>query len=380
MSGYSASTSAFVKQLDADNFIRFSEFSVAAYVVQDGNRVRESMDRVVVPYPRQDGYVEPLILSKYGHRVFYNCTEGPLPPPQSCMDLKQTSAYVMEYGFHGLKNMATIFWGNNISAPALNISGFYFTPKRPGSTYDPFGREWVNHVTNNYEFVHRNHTSIMFATDSGIAEPIFYGLSYILQNGRCQQISDRYHWGFSYLQTIILDILILMWTLGIFLIWLKAEINLPLPGHQEVPRGWLSLLQMADSLRTECVDSDISVTHTTDSVLKREVPKTINGGHISFDTNWGGDTGMLSLRTWIWAWCKNSPGWVVIFGANLSLFVASLVLHTLWRPVWGALISSWIASLVVFIAMFIDKAEVQWLLPVSMAPFMMLLLGVVRAV
>ncbi|KAK4223804.1 hypothetical protein QBC38DRAFT_458939 [Podospora fimiseda] len=312
----------FILEQHGMNFIKYSESRIVAYYVPDAGRISTYDDDLYVLYPP--------------HNTYYKICR---------------TSYTVKIRLQDI----------NLSAPALNVSGFYFAQKRPGSTYDPIGWDWLSLVTNSYVF--RNHSSTTFIVRSDLQKPkVLYKLDYIVENGRCQLISDSYHWGFSYPQA------------------LKAEINLALPDCEQLPHGWLALVYMVGSLRVECDDSDISIADTTDQSLKREVMNRINGGNIVFDAKFGEDCKVLSLRTWIWEWVKKSKLWTVIFGVNLALCVASLVFHMVVHPVWASLATSWVASLVVFMALFFDKTELQWLLPVSLGPFVLFVAGVLRAI
>lgn len=77
--------------------------------------------------------------------------------------------------------------------------------------------------------------------------------------------------------------MLLVWTLGIWLVWLKTRIHVPLDGHRdggEVPRGWKSLLHLASTMQRDLSAADISPALLTDGQLQAEMRRRFKGGRV----------------------------------------------------------------------------------------------------
>lgn len=75
--------------------------------------------------------------------------------------------------------------------------------------------------------------------------------------------------------------MLLAWTLGIWTMWLKAHINLPLAGNKrtgEVPRGATALLHLASTMQNDISAAGIDPTPLTDDQLKYEIRQRVKGG------------------------------------------------------------------------------------------------------
>jgi hypothetical protein len=75
--------------------------------------------------------------------------------------------------------------------------------------------------------------------------------------------------------------MLLVWTIGIWAVWLKAHINLPLDRKQhagEVPRGRTALLHLASTMQNDLSTAGIDPTPLTDGQLGREIHQHVKGG------------------------------------------------------------------------------------------------------
>ncbi|KAL7627902.1 hypothetical protein AAE478_002097 [Parahypoxylon ruwenzoriense] len=110
-----------------------------------------------------------------------------------------------------------------------------------------------------------------------------YTLNYIKNKGSCQPVQDRFKWGFSFIQALILVTLLVIWTFGTYTMWLKARLQLPLQGQAEVPKGWRSVLILAETVSKQLKEAGIDPHSLTDRKLKGEIKKHLRGGSVSFD-------------------------------------------------------------------------------------------------
>ncbi|KAK0744565.1 hypothetical protein B0T21DRAFT_280580 [Apiosordaria backusii] len=299
MTGYAASVEAFIQDRNSEGYIKYSTFELVEYVVHDGHRI---------------GLTKNYIMS-------YRAPEN-----------------VRQYGFFGRLNSNTTWgdWDEQLPAPALDISAFYLPPMAGNPLGDsaitgPYGYDWHDPLTKDYPF--RNKSKTTFAFDNKT-----FTLDYILENGTCQPISEvgvlvifTYQWGFSYLQLYIAVNLLLLWSAGIYLLWLKARFNLPLAQHDQVPQEWECVLHMSRELRRELKRSGIKSTkRLTDPQLKQNVMAHLQGGQISFGADLETDM-IITLRMGVWRWLGINRLWACAFALQMLSVIASLLLHLLWR-------------------------------------------------
>ncbi|KAK4143723.1 uncharacterized protein C8A04DRAFT_28504 [Dichotomopilus funicola] len=170
--------------------------------------------------------------------------------PQSL--LATATHYVLEYGLHGAHNAPSV-WPDaegqvKLPAPALNIAAYCLFSDLPEQLQMPD------------ELSPQNTSQIMYMQANRM-----YDLAYINANGRCQSKADDkvYQWGFSYIQVFILILVLILWTIGTWLVWLQAHINLP-PRNDEhtgdflvpkktlqAPRSWNGVLQLAAAIQND---------------------------------------------------------------------------------------------------------------------------------
>lgn len=188
-----------------------------------------------------------------------------------------------------------------------------------------WGRDWVHPDTGQSPF--QNSTKLMYMLANKT-----YDVDYINTYGRCQSNSDVsatqycscstnltwlqiYQWGFSYVQLFVLVIALLIWTIGIWVVWFKARIN-QLPG--EVPNGWKGLLHLASAIKTDLSATGIDPTVLSDDQLRVEMQKHLQGGTVSFESGTEPSTATGTARTdvamcrFIWQKTRALKWWVVV--------------------------------------------------------------------
>lgn len=107
-----------------------------------------------------------------------------------------------------------------------------------------------------------------------------------------------------------------------YMMWLKARFQLPLQGQTEVPKGWKSILVLAEKMSKELHESGIDVDSLTDRQLKEEVRKQLQGGSVSFDTPL--TTKGYSFRRGMKQWFKAKRRWC------LTMLLTLILLWLVW--------------------------------------------------
>lgn len=227
------------------------------------------------------------------------------------------SSDVSLYGFYGLDDRSSKFLDYELDPPTLNISAFFLQPPAD-KTVDPsltsgrrfdypeddcYGFEWTD-PSGHTPF--RDVRNRRFQDLQGRT----YSLAEIEARGTCQPfvvnscsgadaLFDRscsvqlFQWGFSFLQAFINVLLTLLWGVGLYIIWLKSRIQLPLRGSREVPRGWRALIHLAETMRTDLDRHGIDPANMTDRELKTWIHKNTNGGAVTFQNS---DDGLPPLE------------------------------------------------------------------------------------
>ncbi|KAK4168335.1 hypothetical protein QBC43DRAFT_296978 [Cladorrhinum sp. PSN259] len=391
MTGYSPKSQAFVKELGGNAYIKFSDFDLVAYVIHDAWRIPGQSGDLKIPYPKPDSRIDPVVskadytMSMYTSFKVENCEAGltleecRARKGQECDFLRIVDSYVQLYGFYGLTDQSTVLRDGGcmtqfiqsdprqihktnassepiaLPAPALNISAFYLPPHPEAAAGDLYGYDWTDPRTSQYPF--RNKTRAMFMADNQT-----YTVNDIIEHGRCQPVSDQYQWGFSYLQLFITSILLLVWTTGIGLLWLKAEINLPLSQYQSgVPQGWACILHMARTLRRELKSVGIKTTKgLTDKAIEDVIRDRLSGGQISLGAEVEEHDAILGVREWVLAWGMRERCWTVAFVFHCVVYVAVIFLWLLWEPVWVLLVAAWVTCLALHLIRLLGLTKLMW--------------------
>ncbi|KAK4042024.1 hypothetical protein C8A01DRAFT_44913 [Parachaetomium inaequale] len=295
MTGYTMKTDAYVKDTPGDdgNFIRFNQFEKVAYIIHDAWRIGLT-GNLLVPHYRGPWGID-----------------------------------VVEYGFHGLNQTPSVWAGQTkLPAPVLKISAFYLT------TYDV--PQYLVGDDRLAPYQDPSKTMYMLSDMNRT-----YDLGYVSEYGRCQSSSDVYRWGFSYIQLFIITILLFLWTLGIWMVWLKAHINLPLGEYKdsgEVPTGWKSLLHLASAMQRDLAAADIDPTAMSDGQLRAELRRHVKGGTVSFEspTATTATKPDIPLGRFLRQKTKERKWWVVLFVLYfLATCLALLILAISWLCWFG---------------------------------------------
>ncbi|KAK4464984.1 hypothetical protein QBC42DRAFT_262282 [Cladorrhinum samala] len=357
MTGYSPKTEAFIRGSFDGSLIRFREFDPVAYVISDGSRINLT-DSYVVPWigtARDQSYYYPHdpLLKKDG-MFYYDVDDCRMNSGFTCEMQIAVSNYVRAYGFNGVSNATgpTIFNNTLVQPPALNISGFWF-PERGDRlrlhyperfNHSLYGWEWQDPVTGSFPFRDIRNTHFSAAQEPNI------DLDYVLANGVCQPSTDRYKWGFSYIQLFVLNILLILWTLGTCLMWACAVLE----REVETPGQWKSVLHLAKTMAEQlgCIERGIDPNELENRELDRIVDEELERGRVMFGPNRTAESGGFMARSW--GWIKSNRVWTVLFGMSYG---AVLVMTPVF---WSKHVEgSWVASMLLAlfsVALFVVKA------------------------
>ncbi|KAK1655158.1 hypothetical protein BDP81DRAFT_337055 [Colletotrichum phormii] len=278
MTGYVANNDAYVQGSDG-MLIPFGGFEVVGYVIHDGWRIGMEGNTTL---------------------TFPGCK------------------YVQEYGFYGLENKNTTWMNKTMPAPALNISTSGLPPYRNLL----YGWNWTDPRTGLKPFENEKNLTYIAGNET-------YSKEYMKAYGSCQPMSDHgigadagresYQWGFSYLQLYILVILLVLWTLSLAYVWLKARLTMRMRRRYDVPRGYKGVLELSHAIRKELQETEPD--ELSHDQLSEEIKKSLKGGRIQLELA----VSPATYGFWraIWMWLKEEKGWI---GAVLLMMVTSVPL------------------------------------------------------
>lgn len=225
---------------------------------------------------------------------------------------------VSDYGFYGLEDKESTWMNQTLPAPVLNISAF-----RMADRLDLYGWNWTDPRTNTKPF--GDDADFAFAASNGT-----YFMPYIKSNGSCQPMSDpesgadsvreTYQWGFSFLQLYVTILLLLLWSIGLAYMWMKARLIMRTRGCYDVPRGFKGVLELAKAIRKELQEQNDPDDLSYDQLAK-EIHKRLKGGNIELENVDSSAT--HSIWQDFLAWCKDEKWWagaiVVMLGPCIGL-------------------------------------------------------------
>ncbi|KAK3987147.1 hypothetical protein QBC44DRAFT_332007 [Cladorrhinum sp. PSN332] len=373
ITGYVAAVDSYV--VGYENLaIKFSEFDFVAYVIRDGSRIKLPDDYLVAYHlPERDVPVggrlergEPLLMPE-------GSEENPAPTrcrmfQPGCELASNVSEYVSLYGFHGLQHDWTWWFGSGVSesskqmlgVPVLNISAYYlFPPREEPVPYDLRGFNWTDPENpGERPFQNRSKTAFMTRFD----HQTLYDLEYIKTHGICQQAPNVYQWGFSFAPLFMITVALLLWTIGVALMYCKVSFCLPLAvGYPEVPRGSRCILHYADAMRDQLCSEKVDPGSLTDKELTKLIETRMEGGSVSWEEPLSLNCVGLGrgIRTWL---ARESWRWPALFLFQALTFVISLTVWGLTGSSVTVVVVSWLGSLAVYLVMVTGQSRGKGLL------------------
>ncbi|KAL1862937.1 hypothetical protein Daus18300_008268 [Diaporthe australafricana] len=123
---------------------------------------------------------------------------------------------------------------------------------------------------------------------------------------------QTYQWGFSVVQLEISLALLLLWTLGVWIMWLHGHLELASRGRYEVPKELKAALYLADSIRNDLNAAGQEASFLTNNELGKYAAKHLKGGKVEIEGL--SLDGGYSFRRNSWQWIKNNKLWIFGLG------------------------------------------------------------------
>ncbi|KAI3316562.1 hypothetical protein HD806DRAFT_517264 [Xylariaceae sp. AK1471] len=261
MSGYAPKIGAYI-QINNTVLIPYDQFQLLAFIIHDGDRVNLTQNLAVPLDLGPQSSEEYLLHNESGHYTaqvdpFCNRNMGYSRSEEYACNLQQIGIdYIKLYGSR--QNKISRWNATDVPIPSLDIEvSVLYTSLLPSS--NPI-------VSNNPSW----------AYDGDI-----YTLQNIRDGGRCNPLGESFQWGFSYVQLVVVLVLLTVWSACTCLLFQRVQPFLPLLGQPERPRGTRALLLLADSVNTELQVNGIDPHTLTDKQLKQRIHQTLRGGSVS---------------------------------------------------------------------------------------------------
>lgn len=137
---------------------------------------------------------------------------------------------------------------------------------------------------------------------------------------------QTYKWGFSFLQVFIALCLMAIWTLAIWMVWLRAHIRLSSRGAYEVPTRYQGAMRLSKAIEEEFEGYGKPMAMNSKEFSKYR-SKVLKGGSVRHDS----DRPILESNIGLWRkmkkWISRERWWCI-----------PLAVHTVWLATgWMAL-------------------------------------------
>ncbi|KAG9186051.1 hypothetical protein G6011_02607 [Alternaria panax] len=196
---------------------------------------------------------------------------------EACQMQRNISKYVAEYGSNGGNMIKSTFGGQDLPPPILNISA-------PSLEKDSSRLDSYYYVDLAFKVVTDDPSLLLWTYANEI-----YHLNYMQENGICQAKLD-YKWGFSYIQLYIMVILHILWSLGLYTMWVRAYMVMKKRGRgkEEVAGEHKAVFELAAAMREQmdepAKEEAVDLSALTEAKLRRRITKDLRGGSISYTT------------------------------------------------------------------------------------------------
>jgi ABC-type sugar transport system permease subunit len=222
----------------------------------------------------------------------------------------------MIYGLSGSNETKTTFMNFDLESPSLNI-----TMSPNGYSYGQ-GSNWANQNTDTQAFGPRFSGSYNYYYYMSNTNETFDRTT-LQTKGSCQP-TQTYKWGFSFLLLFICLILLGVWSIGTYILWLKAHFLLLAHGEPPVVGEYGAVIELGTTMTKEFDKHDESLEFLRERQIKGKIKHILNGGTITCDsptqeeefTFWGAFTRFVKKERWWW--------WV-LYVVSLSLSVICIL-------------------------------------------------------
>jgi hypothetical protein len=200
--------------------------------------------------------------------------------------------------------------GKFIASPALNVTAYYLDPSIfTGTVFSPYWNFSLANYTYKEEFF-----SVQDIQDNAVCQP---------------EPQGTYIWGCSYLIIFCFLIFLLLWSLGTWLLWLKANLGLQALGKESISGKYKAMMSLVAAISEQSDVEKTNLESLSEEQLQSKILVDLNGGMIPAPSTIMGNPFALSdlLRRCIndlksWFRENNNAWWFIAFMLSLIFTIA----------------------------------------------------------
>jgi hypothetical protein len=207
----------------------------------------------------------------------------------------------MTYGLLGLNDTKSTFMDFNLESPSLNITVstngyadtqlFDWVAVYTGGLPPGVPHAW-DHGYDYYYYSTTNET---------------FDRATLKTKGSCQP-TQTYKWGFSFLLLFICLILLSVWSIGTYILWLKAHFLLLTHGEPPIVGEYEAVIEMAAAMNKEFDKHDENLEFLRERQITGKIKHVMNGGTMLYNSPaqekdvsfWNGFRQWARKEKWWW--------------------------------------------------------------------------------
>ena len=148
-----------------------------------------------------------------------------------------------------------------------------------------------------------------------------YTLPYIKEHAVCQPVmadlQQTYQWGFSAILLEATMILLILWTFGVWMMWLRAHLEPSRRAKDEVPYDLKATLFLADAIRSDFKSLGEDTETLVNEQLTKLMSENLKGGRVEIQAPLEDN---YSFWRDCWHWLKENKFWTLAFLFSMSFF------------------------------------------------------------
>jgi hypothetical protein len=222
----------------------------------------------------------------------------------------------------------------------LNISAFFIASPAI------YGSNWTDPSTGKQPFSDYSNTTFLY-------NDITYSLDYMLRNGTCEPLGT-YQWGFSFLLLFIFLITLLIWSVGTYILWLRAYLNLRACDVSDIPGEYKAVMDLAAAMQHQFEKEGLDLANLTEDEITRKIVRDWKGGSINHDKPLI-QRSEFRLRAILARVFKKEKWWLLAYLVSTALWAGLLTMPNPSPADSFFFIFGLTVSIGVFLAMFIGN-------------------------
>jgi asparagine N-glycosylation enzyme membrane subunit Stt3 len=135
---------------------------------------------------------------------------------------------------------------------------------------------------------------------------------------------QTYQWGFSFLQLNIAVILLLIWSVGTFIMWLRTSLIMHQRGRSEVAGEYKAVLELAAAMQYQFGKVQEDPLDFTEQELSQRIKARLSGGTIAYEVPITRDK---SSSRKPFDWIRREKWWLAAAVVSCTLFSTGWMLN-----------------------------------------------------